>query len=162
MYLQSVVYGYTIYSYTTNNTLHINPFDIKRVCSSFISNNLCLHYPLLLCQTCQRFINVISVFKETVFGFIDFLYFFCFQLLIPPLNFNYYFTSVCISLILLFLFQFLKIDAQVIDMRLSITVFNSINFYLGTILATSHQFGYIIFSFLFILKYILISLRLLL
>ena len=82
---------------------------------SFISHSVICVFSLFLGHSTQRFVNFVDMFKVPTFGFIDFSIFLFFILFISMLIlFSSFFFS---GLYLLFLFQFLKLEEQVTDLR---------------------------------------------
>lgn len=89
----------------------------------------------------------------------------CFIVFLLPILFISVLISFCLlalCLFLLFFFYILKVGVEIIVLRLTLLshVFNAVNFLLGTDLAVSHTFWYVLFSFSFNPIYFLFSFRL--
>lgn len=90
-----------------------------------------------------------------------FLLLFYFYFIICHSNFYYFFSSAFWGLICSFVFWFLKVEAEVSNVRTSFFSnigFCVINFLISTDLVATHKFWYVSFPLSFSLKYILISL----
>lgn len=107
-------------------------------------------------QPSYRFIIFIGSFKESVLGFIDFLYgFSVFYIIDFHSDFYYFLYSDYFGLHLLFFFLVSNVE----DLSFSqIYAFNAINSLLTTALATFYKFSYAMFSFSINLKCLVISL----